>query len=121
MVPMERQMIDGRRKMAEDAVRQALAKGNKLGGIAGVERILQEQVQICGLPDDFFKCLSDRDLGDLALRITEAGTGTETSPLTPPSDVSGAEDQRGEQTTEGGQDDTAESAQPPTYEDSVRA
>jgi hypothetical protein len=118
---MDPAMIEGRRKMAENAIKCALEKGHKLGGIDGWKRILQDFAQTCGLPIAFFEILPERDMNDFAIRVMESLRASDISATgitTPPSDSS-AEDQRGDQVVDGSQDETSERAKFSTFEDTV--
>lgn len=118
-------MIDIRKDMAEAAIRKKLEKGHKLGGISGVEKILQEFVEVSRLPEAFFKVLKGRDLCDLLAKATDSVVPGPTSDvMTPANSEDYVEElsevrREGEQGIEGTQDEAKEGVKSPTYEDPV--
>jgi len=84
---MDPATIEGLRRMAEAAIKCALEKGHKIGGIASLKRILQEWAQTSGLPIDFFETFPERDISEIAIKIMEslrAGDAPATGITTPP-------------------------------------
>ena len=122
---MSQEMIDARKCIAEHAIRTELAKGHKLRGINGIERILQEYVKISELPEDFFNVLKDRDLCDLLANVADSRFPGQISDVTTPpsSDVCVEEqnevEREDEQGTKGTQAEVKESVISLTYEDPV--
>jgi hypothetical protein len=112
---------DRRKAKAETHIRMALSKGYKLGDISDVERILEESAKEDDRSLDYYKVLSDRDLGDLFIKVirenteptgrsrTDSGYGTEQNSL----------NAEGAQETEGHEEGGKEQAAFPTYAESV--
>lgn len=124
--------IQARKGMAEDIIKRARSEGHKLGCISGMKTYLQNWCKVSEAPLEFFEILTDGDLCDLYIKVSEnnvafSPTGessTATGRITPPSSDVCAEDQNDsqghrQQSKDGSQGETDESPISPTYDDSV--
>ncbi|KAF2099867.1 hypothetical protein NA57DRAFT_75372 [Rhizodiscina lignyota] len=72
-VGQSKSSVEAKKKLAEDALREQLSAGQKLGGKPGVERILREKAELLELRRDFFtSVLTSDDYLDLILRVTDS-------------------------------------------------
>ncbi|KAL9092868.1 MAG: hypothetical protein Q9165_004286 [Trypethelium subeluteriae] len=126
--PSQKLLLDGRKNMAEDALRRALENGTAFHGLCDIRRYLQDFAQECGLPEQFFQVLEDKDYASLCIKLAShrappAASSLGTGAITPPRSTSGLEQferpqtslPKGEEFHNGGK----EGSVCPTYEDSA--